>query len=81
MSILKVDITFDSNTLLNLGQTHMCIRCCELVRDKIKLYPDGIVELLVIVLKKYLSVKDLNSPYHGKPHLVIKILFHEKNQS
>lgn len=74
---LKIDITFDSedaieDTLQNdwnanaRSTVHLGIQCCELIKGLIKLHPQKVFQDLILVLKKFLALRDLNSPYHGK---------------
>ena len=41
----------------------MGIQCCDLIRRFLVQYP--FIKPLILTLKKFLSQRDLNSPYHG----------------
>jgi len=74
MRYLKVDITFNDqqrDQFYNRGGTgssempvHMGIKCCQFIKQMLNEYP--LLELLTITMKKFLAVRDLNSPFLGK---------------
>jgi DNA polymerase sigma len=62
---LKVDITFDARYGFEAQNLpHMGIQCCQLIESYLKSYPN--IQHVILILKKMLASKDLNSPYHGK---------------
>lgn len=67
MRTLKIDITYDCDIRDAAGQQakHMGLQCCELIKRRMKEYPEGMIEGQILVLKKFLALRDLNSPYHG----------------
>jgi non-canonical poly(A) RNA polymerase PAPD5/7 len=58
MDILKVDITFESTNELHLG-----VQCAELIKQQTKVFP--LLEPLAVLIKKFLAIRDLNSPFKG----------------
>lgn len=47
----------------------MGLKCCGFIRQKLEEYP--VLEPLALVLKKFLALRNLNSPFLGKPPFVI----------
>jgi DNA polymerase sigma len=63
MRELKIDITFETEIGNGL---HMGIQCCNMIKAQIGRYPEGLIETQVLLIKKFIAIKDLNSPYRGK---------------
>ena len=68
MQELKIDITFETETR-SCG-LHMGIQCCNFIKEQIGRFPDGLIETQVLLIKKLIAIKDLNSPYRGKCYLM-----------
>lgn len=68
MRFLKIDITFDSDYHNENAEVlpHMGIQCCNFIKERMEQYPMGLIECQVLALKKFLALRELNSPYHGK---------------
>jgi len=67
---LKIDITFDCTDhqripFASAAHVHLGLQCCALIKNLVKQYPRPQFASLILVLKKFLAVKGLNSPYHG----------------
>ena len=62
MRELKVDVTFETETGNGL---HMGIQCCNMIKEQIGRCPEGLIETQVLLIKKFIAIKDLNSPYRG----------------
>ena len=71
MKHLKIDITFSDQEeeayfIAGVGfaqPVHLGIKCCEFIKQKLQEYP--CLEPLTLILKKFLAVRDLNSPFLG----------------
>lgn len=77
MRFLKVDITFNDSTNEVIDsynsyippQMHMGLMCCDFIKQKLAQYP--YLESLTLVLKKFLAVRNLNSPFFGTYQIII----------
>jgi DNA polymerase sigma len=68
MKQLKIDITFNTE-----GYRHMGMQCCRMIKEQIGRFPEGLIETQVLLIKKLLALKNLNSPYRGKNLFLIII--------
>jgi len=50
----------------------MGLQCCQMIKEQAGKYPEGIIETQTLLIKKFLQLKDLNSPYRGN-----KNIFHD----
>ena len=69
MRQLKVDITFNDQYDVpgyRSPSMHMGLKCCGFIRQKLEELP--VLEPLALVLKKFLALRNLNSPFLGKPN-------------
>lgn len=68
-SELKIDITFDCTDqripFASAAQVNLGLQCCDLIKGLVAQYPRPQFANLILVLKKFLALKGLNSPYHG----------------
>ncbi len=79
MKHLKIDITFSDQEeeaffVAGIGfaqPVHMGIKCCDFIKQKLLEYPS--LEPLTLILKKFLAIRDLNSPFLGKNDQLITI--------
>lgn len=71
MKLLKIDITFNDQANDGLSSSaqpvHMGIKCCEFIKDKLLEYRE--LTPLTLLLKKFLALRDLNSPFLGMLNL------------
>lgn len=68
MRYLKVDITFNDSVFEGYdfpgsSQQHMGIKCCHFIKQK--LAEHGVLTQMTLVLKKFLALRNLNSPFLG----------------
>jgi DNA polymerase sigma len=71
MRFLKIDITFNdqqndsiiSDAFGFIQPLHMGIKCCNFIREKLTIC--SILQPITLVLKKFLALKNLNSPFLG----------------
>ena len=54
MRELKVDVTFETETGNGL---HMGIQCCNMIKEQIGRYPEGLIETQVLLIKKFIQYK------------------------
>lgn len=59
---IKIDVTFDGDTS-DSHLPHMGIQCCDLIKRLLHQHP--YIEPVILVLKKFLATRNLNSPYLG----------------
>lgn len=65
---LNIDITLDEPKKAATGtgneaHEHLGLQCCKYIKRRLEEYPK--IKILALVLKKFLSLKDLNKPYSG----------------
>ena len=76
MRLLKVDITFNDQNIntsetSNFDGTHMSIKCCHFIKERLSQYP--LLESITLVLKKFLALRNLNSPFSGNVFKTINL--------
>lgn len=50
-------------TIKNGTVVHLGIKCCQFIKNLLEKYP--IIEPIILTFKKFLAIKDLNSPFLG----------------
>ena len=53
----------------------MGLQCCQMIKEQAGKYPEGIIETQTLLIKKFLQIKDLNSPYRGNKNIFMIIQY------